>query len=640
MLAQNKIDLSGHQIGNYELEELLISRDASDFYLGRDIKLDQPVFIETLKTTVEQDPEMADSFQRRMEAVSQLKHPSIAPVIDINVSEDGHAYAVLEYISGIWLNDQLSEWQSEETIPPVEESLMLVRQIADALNVAHPAGLVDPDLRPINIIRRDSDNTPVLVNLGVPVTIKPHDVALTNKQSNSLDYSSPEEIEGKAIGRRSNIYSLGIMLYELLTGHRPRLPTSSWDIFERSTMPKEVPLEEEREGLSGETYRLVRNCLWRQEWSRYESAEELIAAIDTAILAEQSLPGATIWSGKSRRWLYVAVPLVALLVLIFGLILVWSQFARAQQGIAQANEQGGTSLPAEDVALVATDDVASLPAAGNSTPEPTETVTRSAPPTSEADMTISVFNPPADQAFETDETIEFAWVWLTLLKDDEEFAVYVVSEDTPGEPILVDVTAEPDNASLYLVESSARELDLSDGSYLWQVRLENNQSGEMIVESDPRRFLILPEPTPTATSVPPTATPTSSPTATDTPSPTATATATEVACVPEAPFGWITHIVERGETPSFFAARANVPVQRIFQANCLPVGAVLSVGQRLFIPPPLATDTPTPSPTDTPGPIFDSGGGSSGGGGGGDDDDNGSGSRPTSTPGPPPPGGS
>jgi LysM repeat protein len=322
------------------------------------------------------------------------------------------------------------------------------------------------------------------------------------------------------------------------------------------------------------------------------------------------------------------------------LILVWSQFARAQQGTSTASEQNGTANPAEEEALLATGDAEGLPAAGNATAEPTETITRSAPPTSAADMTISVFNPPADQAFAMDESIEFAWVWLTLLKDNEEFAVYVVSEDSPGEPTLVDVTAEPNNASLYLVESNARELDLSAGSYLWQVRLEDNQSGSMIVESDQRRFLILAEPTPTSTNIPPTATPTSSPTATEIPpSPTATATATVVACVPEAPFGWITHIVERGETPSLYAVQANVPVQQIFQANCLAPGAVLSVGQRLFIPPPLATDTPTPSPTDTPSPTSEDGGGSGGGGGGGDDDDNGSGSRPTSTPGPPPPGG-
>ena len=354
MLAQNRTNLTGNQIGNYELEELLIPRVASDFYLGRDIKLDQPVYIEILHTTEEQDPDLAGNFQRRVEAVSQIKHPNIAPIIDIGVTRDGYPYAILEYIAGVWLSEQLAEESTLEDLLPVRESLLLVRQIADALSVAHPAGLVDPDLRPANILMRESDNAPVLVDLGVPITVKPRDAVLTNRQSNSLDYASPEEIEGKAIGRRSNIYSLGILLYQLLTGHRPRLPTSSWDIFERSTMPKEVPLEEERQGLSGETYRLVRNCLWRQEWSRFESADELISAIDTAILAEQALPRTTIWSSRKRRWLYVAIPIIALLFLIFGLAMVWSQFARAEQGTDAENAGSGTAV--SDASGVSTTD--------------------------------------------------------------------------------------------------------------------------------------------------------------------------------------------------------------------------------------------------------------------------------------------
>ncbi len=431
MLAQNRTNLTGNQIGNYELEELLIPRVASDFYLGRDIKLDQPVYIEILHTTEEQDPDLAGNFQRRVEAVSQIKHPNIAPIIDIGVTRDGYPYAILEYIAGVWLSEQLAEESTLEDLLPVRESLLLVRQIADALSVAHPAGLVDPDLRPANILMRESDNAPVLVDLGVPITVKPRDAVLTNRQSNSLDYASPEEIEGKAIGRRSNIYSLGILLYQLLTGHRPRLPTSSWDIFERSTMPKEVPLEEERQGLSGETYRLVRNCLWRQEWSRFESADELISAIDTAILAEQALPRTTIWSSRKRRWLYVAIPIIALLFLIFGLAMVWSQFARAEQGTDAENAGSGTAVSdASGVSTAVSEESAVL--VGNSTSEPTATLTREAPPTSAAESTISVFGPSADQAFASGESIDFAWVWLTLLKENEQFGVYLASEDEEG----------------------------------------------------------------------------------------------------------------------------------------------------------------------------------------------------------------
>jgi serine/threonine protein kinase len=626
MLTQNRTDLSGQQIGNYDLEELLISRSVSDFYLGRDVKLDQPVFVELLRSTAEQDPDLVGQFQRRMEAVSQIKHPYIAPVMDIGVNPDGYPYAVIDHISGTWLDDRLLEWHKDEYEPPVEDALLLVRQIADALSIAHPVGLVDPDLRPGNILIRDSDNTPVLVDLGVPITAKQRDAVLINKQSNSLDYASPEEIEGKAIGRRSNVYSLGILLYELLTGNRPQLPTSSWDIFERSTMPKEVPLEEERQGLSGETYRLVRNCLWRREWSRYESADELISAIDTAILAEQTLPKTIVAEDRRRRWLYIAVPIVALLILIFGLALVWGRFVNA--------DQGQTSATPNNTANSTPLGVAGGIAGSDSTPEPTVTLTRESPPTSAADTTVPVFGPPADQTFAAEDNISFAWVWLIAPEESEEFSVYVLSEDEQSEAILAGVATEPDNASLYRLDSSARELNIPAGSYLWQVRLEDMNSGETVVESDPRRFIVLEDPTETPINVRPTQTATT--VATSTPkSAQPTVTPTEVVCEPGPLRGWSSHRVEPGQNPSFFAERANVPVQTVFEANCLQPGAVLSVGQLLYIPPPLATDTPTPGPP-TPTDVFETGGG----GGGGDDgkDDNGGGEpdppkpKPSSTP--------
>ncbi|NCF65633.1 MAG: protein kinase [Chloroflexi bacterium] len=633
MLTQNRTDLSGQQIGNYDLEEWLVSRSVSDFYLGSDVKLDQPVFVEILRATAEQDPDLAGQFQRRMEAVSQIKHPHIASVMDIGVNPDGYPYAVIEYIPGTWLDERLAEWHADGYLPPIEDALLLVRQIADALSVAHPAGLVDPDLRPNNILIRDSDSTPVLVDLGVPIAANQRDAALINKQSNSLDYASPEEIEGKAIGRRSNIYSLGILLYELLTGHRPRLPTSSWDIFERSTMPKEVPLEEERQGLSGETYRLVRNCLWRREWSRYESADELMSAIDTAILAEQTLPKTTITGGRGRRWLYVAVPIVALLILIFGLAFAWGQLVNAEQGQS-------TATPSNIADNTSQGALGGVVGSAN-TPDPTATFTREAPPTSSAETTVPVFGPPADQAFSSEDNISFAWVWLTSPEESEAFSVYVSAEDEQGESILVGVASEPDNASLYLLESNAGDLNISAGSYVWQVRLEDTISGDIIVESDPRRFIIIEDPTETPTTAPPTQTATSVATSTRQII-QVSATPTAAICEPEPLPRWIAHRVVLGENLSYFAERANVPVQTIFDANCLSPGAVLSVGQLLYIPPPLATDTPTPGPP-TPTPFFDDGGDNGGGGGGGDDDGGGNDPdptpkppRPTSTPGPPP----
>ncbi len=649
MSAKNNTDFSGQQFGNYELELLLKRRASTALYLGRDVKLDQPVYIEVLNSPVNSNPDLAERFQRRMEAVSQIKNDKIAPVIEIGTNENNYAYAVIEYIPGVWMNEMLADWEESGFVQPAGDALALGRDIADALSIGHSVGLIHHDLRPENILISDIDSRPVLIDLGVPVTTNTRNGVLSDSHSNMLDYAAPEELEGKSIGRRSNIYSLGILLYEFLTGHRPELPTSSWDIFEHSTMPKEVPLEEAKEGLSGETYRLVRNCLWRQEWSRFETTDEVISAIDTAMLAEQAAPKAAIWSDGRNRWLYVAVPLLALLVIVVGMALLLSQFANAEP-------QG--SEPTVPALAVATEAVPQVGEGTEQTPteiaptvEPTATLTREAPPTSVVDTTVPIFGPLSDQVFKREETISFAWIWLRQPKAEELFTVYIESEDDASDPVAIGTVDEPDNASLYRLDTSAAALDLPAGSYLWQVRLENQETNETVGESDPRRFFVAEEPTATPTPITPTATATQ----TETPVPpteTATATAvvveatatTAVTCVQQRPFGWIEHRVQAGESISVLAQQGNSTVQQILDANCLTRNSVLSINQFLYIPPPPATATPLPSPTSpavsTAPPVSGGGGGGGGsvdpgdggGDGGGGSDPGGGGGDPTSEP--------
>ncbi|MFN2135000.1 MAG: protein kinase domain-containing protein [Candidatus Promineifilaceae bacterium] len=641
MNALNGTDYSGQQFGNYELEALLKHRAVTDLYLARDVKLDQPVFVEVLRTPVAEDPALAGRFQRRMETISQVKSDNIASVIETGVTDDGFAYAVIEYIDGLWMNDVLTDWRERGFLLPVGDALALGKEIAEGLSAGHSAGLIHHDLRPSNILLRAGDNTPVLIDFGVPVANNLRNGVFNDSRTSMLDYASPEELDGKTIGRRSNIYSLGIMLYELLTGHRPELPTSSWDIFEHSTMPKEVPLEEAREGLSGETYRLVRNCLWRQEWSRFETADEVISAIETAILAEQAVPKAAIWSGGQNNWLYFAVPALALVVLVVGLFLLWSQFANAEPQGAQATGVAETVNESDEQSPVENADNVSE-AVPTTAPLPTDT--RVAPPTSETAAIVPVFGPVSDQVFERNETISFAWIWLNQPQENETFTVYITSEDTETAPIAIGNVSQPDNASLYRLDASADQLDLAAGSHLWQVRLENQLTGETIVESDSRRFIIAeeptatPSPTATLTSVPPSLTATPSmtpPPATSTP--TLTPEPTQVVCVPSRPLGWVDHTVQSGDTISFFASRANLSVQTVLDANCLSRGAVLSVGQVLYVPAPPATPTFTPRPTSafppTSTPVPNTGGGGSGGGsGGGGNDGGGSNPEPTEPP--------
>lgn len=568
MVARDKEDLSGQQIGNYEIESHIAARKASDLFLARDVKLERLVFLEVLRVTDQEDDDLAERFRGRMETASQLKDPHIAVVSDLDVTEDGFPYAVIDYFSGQTLADKLADLRHEQTSLPVIESLELVKEIAQGLGVAHAAGLIHHDLRPENIMLRQ-DGTPVLIDLGVPIVAETPTPGISGADSEALDYAAPEEIEGKPLTRRSNIYSLGVILYEMLAGHQPHLPSLPFDIFPQANMPKEEPLEEARPGLAGETYRLVRNCLWRQEWSRFETTDEMITAIETAIFAEQELPKAAAWAPQRGRSMTFIIPIAVILVGILAFFLLRGVFGG---GGAEAEESTPQGTPAGTFV------------AGAETPDsdasPTVTTTRELPTESASDLKLFLHSPAPNREFGPNDTINFDWVWPTQPGPGYQFAVYVIAGEREYQ---LGATTQPVNGQAYRLPIAVADVPVT-GEVAGQVRLESTDGVEVIVASDAIPLIIRPaEPTGTTTS-----------TATVTPTGTMPPTET-VDCVIDAPPGWLFYSIREGDSLSNLAARANIPVETLLEVNCLP-NDLLSVGQQIWVPSSAVPRTPTPQP--------------------------------------------
>lgn len=578
MLTHEQESLSGQQIGNYEIVELIAARKVSDLYLARDIKLDRLVYLEVLRTTADEDADLAARFQRRMESVSQLKHDGIALVSDIDFTEDNLPYAVIEYFPATTLASRLETLNENEELLPVIESLRLAQQIAQALSAAHSVGLVHHDLRPENIMLRE-DGTPVLLDLGVPIVVTA-DSVLNATDGDVIHYASPEEMEGKTIGRRSNIYSLGVILYELLAGHRPKLPTLPYDIFPQANMPKEEPLEEAREGLAGETYRLVRNCLWRQEWSRFETAEELITAIETAILAEQELPKTPAWTGNRRRSIYALMPIAILALLVLGFLVV-------RNSLGSNNNDPQPTEPATTAAQGLGDEI-------TATPRGDDEATSTSSPIGDS---IRMGAPASNRQFTRNDQINFNWFWLNVLNPGERFTVYIL--DGEDEYRIEPSLTEPDSDDTYRLTVNAADIPTDSTELAWQVRLEDVSSGEVevLVTSNTIPFTIIAS-TPTAT-----ATPSRTPTGTPTPTATASQTATAESCVPSPPSDWELYSIQLGDSVAGLAEERNVTPEFIMSVNCLEDDE-LSVNQQLYLPPLPVTPTQQPAP-----PTATSGGG-------------------------------
>lgn len=575
MVARDKEDLSGQQIGNYEIESHIAARKASDLFLARDVKLERLVFLEVLRVTEEEDEDLSSRFRGRMETVSQLKDPHLAVVNDLDVTDDGFPYAVIDYIPGETLADKLADLRHDGQTLPVIESLELVKRIANGLGIAHSAGLIHHDLRPENIMLQQ-DGTPILIDLGVPLVQGPAAPGLTGPDNELLDYAAPEEAEGKPLTRRSNIYSLGVILYELLAGHQPRLPNLPFDIFPQANMPKEEPLEEARPGLAGETYRLVRNCLWRQEWSRFETTDELITAIETAIFAEQELPKTSAWTPQRGRSMAFVIPIALVLLGILAFFLLRGVFGGGEGNAGESTREGTPS--GTFVAGAGTPPAGSTPTVSLTAPVATE---------SSVDLSISVLPHGANRIFTAEDTINFDWFWPTLPEDGQHFGVYLLDGN---QEFLLGTVTEPYSGAAYRLSVPAAELPAS-GDLSWRVQLESLDGSDVIVASDPVPITVrLEEPTPTLG-----ASGTSEPTVTL--PPTAT-----VACVIDPPPGWLLYSIRQGDSLSNLAERADIPVETLLQVNCLK-NDLLSVGQQVWVPQAAVPRTPTPpQPTPTPQP--------------------------------------
>lgn len=177
------------------------------------------------------------------------------------------------------LTDKLSQQPPESLLPSVE-ALSLTQQIIEAL-LALPTLPIALPLRP-ECIFLSSEGT---VSINFPDSL----AAYPTSRLDMLDYAPPEYRTGKQLTEQSLVYSVGIILYELLAGHRPQLSSSDWNIFDRQVaLPPEIPLEDVRPDLKPATYQLVHTCLRREVWGRYESLAQLKEAVEAAKTAESA----------------------------------------------------------------------------------------------------------------------------------------------------------------------------------------------------------------------------------------------------------------------------------------------------------------------------------------------------------------
>ena len=252
----------------YELEVLVEHGGMSSVYRGYDRMLERNVALKVLHPQFRDDPEYVERFRREARAVAQLSHPHIVTVIDRGVS-DGHQYIVFEFVAGENLKQMI-----ERTGPlPVRRVVELGIQVADALAFAHAHGIVHRDVKPQNILIDGSGEAKV-TDFGIARTLDvERGVTQTGTVLGTSNYLSPEQAEGAPVTPATDVYSLGVVLYELLTGDVPFRGDNLVVVAMKHVTEEPPDVAELRPDIPPRLAQAVRHALEKQPGLRFPSMD-------------------------------------------------------------------------------------------------------------------------------------------------------------------------------------------------------------------------------------------------------------------------------------------------------------------------------------------------------------------------------
>lgn len=260
----------------YTILEHIGGGGMADVYRAHDKLLDRSVAVKVLRPQFTNDDEFVTRFRREAQAAARLSHPNIVNMYDVGRDEDTD-YIVMEYISGETLKEKI---QREGPLP-VEQAIRIAIEIAEALEHAHQNNLIHCDIKPHNILVTRSGRIKV-TDFGIARAVTSATMTHTGTIIGSVHYFSPEQAKGSAIGAKSDIYSLGVVLYEMLTGEVPFSGETSVGIALKHLQEDPKPLQEMNAAIPPLAEAVVLKAMAKEPEARFESSTEMIADLKMA----------------------------------------------------------------------------------------------------------------------------------------------------------------------------------------------------------------------------------------------------------------------------------------------------------------------------------------------------------------------
>ncbi|MDR0137319.1 Stk1 family PASTA domain-containing Ser/Thr kinase [Metabacillus idriensis] len=267
--------------GRYKILRVIGGGGMANVYLARDMILDRDVAMKVLRFDFSNDDEFIKRFRREAQSATSLAHPNIVSIFDVG-EEDGIYYIVMEYVEGNTLKQYIQQYAP---LHP-REALNIMEQIVSAIAHAHENHIVHRDIKPHNILIDPHGNVKV-TDFGIAMALSSTTITQTNSVLGSVHYLSPEQARGGMANKKSDIYSLGIVLFELLTGRLPFDGESAISIALKHLQSETPSAKRWNATIPQSVENIILKAMAKDTFHRYESAEEMEEDISTALKPER-----------------------------------------------------------------------------------------------------------------------------------------------------------------------------------------------------------------------------------------------------------------------------------------------------------------------------------------------------------------
>jgi eukaryotic-like serine/threonine-protein kinase len=305
--------------GRYRLEAKLGSGGMSTVYLARDTTLDRQVAVKVMHREMSEQADQLERFRQEARAVAKISHPNVVAVIDAG-EDGGYPYIVFEYVEGETLKARINRIGALD----VQEALAYAIEIARGLTVAHARKMIHRDIKPQNVLI-DAEGRAKLTDFGISRQLEQEGMTATGRVLGTTDYVAPEQAMGRGADQRSDLYSLGVVLFEMLTGHVPFQADSQVGVAMKHVNEELPDVQADRPELSAATALVVERATDKDPTKRYADIGEMIDDLSTALEVEAARAGSTTGEATSvleavppakrklssrARWSWVAIVVV------------------------------------------------------------------------------------------------------------------------------------------------------------------------------------------------------------------------------------------------------------------------------------------------------------------------------------------